>query len=443
MKSMAPGFYTLSTAKGSASYDVGKYTQKLEELYEELKNLDPKYRKEKEAETKGKYGILFERLSKEGKKLAKQRRETAQAQIDIENEKAQADVAAKCAQIKQQYDADHNAWQDEYNRLKAEYEAAYKKWETETNAIKAQAEQWQEQGRCPHDGGTLKGLFKKKCTECRKRPSEPISMAAAPAIPNYPDEPQMPQMPTYTPLKPKKETVFPDDVVATAKGEHAIVTLGGIDWRVLAIENNKVLLISEEIIEKGAYGADQEGLTWEKCSLRAYLNGKFYNKLGAAKSAIIETSNSNPDNPWTDATGGNTTTDKIFLLSLDEVCRYFGNSGDLTNKRRKSNLGTQDSHGLYISDGFNKERIANYGSEGATPWWLRSPGECAYRLHKNSNGTAYMSKESSSTCAAFVSKEGFIGVGGGYGYGGGGDSGHGYIKPHDYVGIRPAMWIEL
>jgi hypothetical protein len=218
--------------------------------------------------------------------------------------------------------------------------------------------------------------------------------------------------------------------VATAKGEHAIVTLGGIDWRVLAVENGKVLLISDEILEKGAYGPGRDGLTWEVCTLRTYLNGNFYNSLGAAKSAIIETSHSNYDNPWTGAVGGNATTDKIFLLNISEVCHYLGNSGDVTNCRRKSNLGTSDRYGLYVSDEYNKARIANYKNEGATPWWLRSPGECAYRLHENSNGTAYMSKETSGTCAACINKEGFICMGG-------------EVFNYGDVGIRPAMWLQL
>jgi len=97
------------------------------------------------------------------------------------------------------------------------------------------------------------------------------------------------------------------DVATAIKEEISFVKFGGIDWRVLAVENNKALLITKEILEKRPYNAEYEDVTWETCSLRQYLNGEFYNSLGAAKSAIAEVQNSNPDNPWYGTAGGNTT----------------------------------------------------------------------------------------------------------------------------------------
>ena len=101
---------------------------------------------------------------------------------------------AKREQIKQKYEADHKAWQVEYNRLKTAYDAEYKKWETESNAFKAQADSRKSQGLCPHCGGTLKGLFSKKCTVCGQVPSDPLKTLAAPPQPNYPIEPKLPRV---------------------------------------------------------------------------------------------------------------------------------------------------------------------------------------------------------------------------------------------------------
>ena len=323
---------------------------------------------------RNKYGVLLDRLSAEGKAQAGQRHQAAQLQLDEENKKVQAYVEAKCAQIKKKYDANHKAWQDEYNRLKSVYDAKYKKWEAEASTIKSRAEQWKSQGLCPHDGGTLKGLLTKKCTECGKTPSEPIKTPIAPTQPNYPAEPRMPQTPTYTPRRLEIETDLPADVVATIRGEFVFVKLGGIDWRVLTVENNRALLISEKSLEKRPYNIEYKNITWEACTLRTYLNGEFYNKLGAAKSAIAETRHSNSNNPWYGTAGGNATTDKVFLLSLDELVKYFGDSGDLRNKRRKDFDCNLKSDGYYLDDQYNSARIANYGSEGASWWWLRSPG---------------------------------------------------------------------
>ena len=191
----------------------------------------------------------------------------------------------------------------------------------------------------------------------------------------------------------------------------SVINFANIDWRVLTVENNKMLLISEIIIEKRPYNVEYKDITWENCTLRKYLNNEFYNNLGAAKSAIAETHNSNPINPWHGTMGGNTTTDKVFLLSLDELVKYFGDSGDLWNKRRKDYEGNNNSNGWYLHDQYNSARIANYGNEWALGWWLRSPGDTSYY-------------------AAIVSYVGCVNV-------------IGIEVKENLVGVRPALWLNL
>gem|GEM_PF-2704783 len=387
--------------KRRAAEEAARKRQEQEKIDAERKRIAA------EAEVQQKYGFLLERFSVEGKAQAEQRWQAAQAQLDEENKKAQAEVEAKNAQILQEHVAVHNAWKDECLRVKAAYDTAYKNWEAETNAIKAQAAQWNAQGLCPHDGGTLKGLFAKKCSKCGKLPIDLIRIPAAPAQPNYPTEPKMPQLPTFTPRSLEAVAV---DVVATIKGEFVFVKLADIDWRVLTVENNKALLISEKILEKRPYNVKYKDVTWETCTLRQYLNGEFYNSLGSVRSAIVETRNSNPNNPWYGTAGGNATTDKVFLLSLDEVVKYFGDSGDLANKRRKNSSGNLKSDGLWLHDQYNSMRIAKYGN-GTDWWWLRSPG-------------------TGSGNAARVYYDGGVYVGGNG-------------VPEDDIGVRPAMWLNL
>jgi len=64
------------------------------------------------------------------------------------------------------------------------------------------------------------------------------------------------------------------------------------------------------------------------------------------------------------------------LLSLEEADRYFGDSGDYLNERRKKYdngkwIATSDGWGF--SNNHDRDRLAEYGSE-ACWWWLRSPG---------------------------------------------------------------------
>jgi hypothetical protein len=188
---------------------------------------------------------------------------------------------------------------------------------------------------------------------------------------------QQPQQPTIVQTIDRADTT--GGTVSTRSTWPAldkIYRFGNIDWSVLDVDRQKgkALLISNKIIEKRPYNVEYANITWESCTLRKYLNGEFLNKLGAAESAIAETRNSNPNNPWYGTAGGNTTTDKVFLLSLDELVKYFGDSGDLANKRRKDYKGNSDLNGYYVHDRYNNARIANYGSEGACWWWLRSPG---------------------------------------------------------------------
>ncbi|MCL2056192.1 MAG: leucine-rich repeat domain-containing protein [Oscillospiraceae bacterium] len=189
-----------------------------------------------------------------------------------------------------------------------------------------------------------------------------------------------------------------------------IIRFGGYDWRVLDKKDGKALLVSEQVLEERPYNVEKKkDVTWENCTLRKYLNGVFLNKLGAAKSAIAETRNNNPNNQWFGTPGGSATTDKVFLLSLDEVCRYFGDS--TANLQKKGSTGTI----LCIEDENKAERIAEDASGRFSWWWLRSPGAGSF-------------------AAAFVFAHGAVSVAGvGVNSDIGGDVG----------GVRPAMWVNL
>ena len=152
---------------------------------------------------------------------------------------------------------------------------------------------------------------------------------------------------------------------------------GGYDWRVLDVQNGQALLLSDKVIESRRYHSNDVTTTWAKCELRGYLNGAFYNSFGQEKSRIIETPISNPSNLWYGTDGGSSTHDKVFLLSLEEVDKYFGNSGDYVNKRRKkyeNGKYVAAAGGWAFSNENDNSRIATDASGKACWWWLRSPG---------------------------------------------------------------------
>ena len=188
----------------------------------------------------------------------------------------------------------------------------------------------------------------------------------------------------------------------------AIIEFGGIEWRVLDRQSGKILVISEYVLERRAYHAQRESVTWADSDIRQYLNGEFLNRFTPEERArIVETRIINNANPWFGASGGPDTTDYIFLLSLEELVRYFGNSRRLGNQSHPDNMREG------VRDRYNENRNALYMPDGdGWPWWwwLRSPGY-------------------SSEHAAFVHILGDIIV-----------AGAGVVATD--FGLRPAMWLS-
>ena len=110
--------------------------------------------------------------------------------------------------------------------------------------------------------------------------------------------------------------------------------------------------------------------------MRKYLNGEFYESFSEADRArIIEVTNLNNDNPWYGTSGGNPTTDRIFLLSIDEVLQYFGDSWQIKTRYMYPNCEwCKDEFLPWIDDQFNLNRRAVDETGIVQHWRLRSPG---------------------------------------------------------------------
>ena len=163
------------------------------------------------------------------------------------------------------------------------------------------------------------------------------------------------------------------------------IQFGGYDWLVLEVKNDKMLILSNKVIENRRYHNIEGRITWAKCELHYYLNNEFYNMFNIhEKMQIIETCITTNNNPWFETEGGNMVNDKIFLLSIEEVVKYFGDSGDLKNRKGwywdNNELILKDENGYYLNDQYNNERIAKDNNGMASWWWLRSPGNSNLRV---------------------------------------------------------------
>lgn len=147
---------------------------------------------------------------------------------------------------------------------------------------------------------------------------------------------------------------------------------GAVEWLVLDKKDDKALLISKYCLDAKEYDKNEknESVTWETSTLRQWLNSCFINEAftDEEKALICDTYLQNPDNPEYGTDGGSNTTDKVFLLSIDEATRYFASD----KARMAEATDYAKEHGIYVS-----------GKNGNSWWWLRSLG-------RNNSDAAYV-----------------------------------------------------
>jgi len=164
----------------------------------------------------------------------------------------------------------------------------------------------------------------------------------------------------------------------------SIVNFGPYKWKVLDTNNNRCLLITEQIIEQRDYHNKKEPITWEHSETRHYLNNAFLERFSLSEQKkILLSTNKNNDNPWYETPAGNETIDKIFLLSLDEVVRlYFGDSSRLLDNPKPNQRYWFDR-----KDVNNEKRKALF-MDCIWWWWTRTPGKnnkVAVYIHGDGN----------------------------------------------------------
>jgi len=202
-----------------------------------------------------------------------------------------------------------------------------------------------------------------------------------------------------------------------AIGEAAVgdtINFGGYTWQVLDVQGNRALLITEHIIAMRPFYPRTGEITWAQSDIRAWLNDSFLNSFSAReRSRIVQTTVRNDANPVFGTTGGDDTQDYVFLLSIEEVERYFDDCDDA----RSAVIPSIAVWEQWVVD-FGRDRGVRHAFmlgfdtfPMPQSWGLRSPG-------------------GHSTHAAYIVDNGEInryGHGIGLGFG----------------GIRPVIWVDL
>ena len=133
-----------------------------------------------------------------------------------------------------------------------------------------------------------------------------------------------------------------------------------IEWRVLTVEEGRILVISEYGLDCMPLHDQYAKVTWEECSLRKWLNGDFCETAfpGGEKDLILAIRNTT-ENHYAGGRGGSDTVDRVFLLSEAQAREYFDD----------------DDARLLFPTRYAFDRGAEINAEtGACRSWLRSPG---------------------------------------------------------------------
>ena len=163
-----------------------------------------------------------------------------------------------------------------------------------------------------------------------------------------------------------------------------------IQWIVLDRDGDKALLLSKYGLDAKQYNTRYTKVTWETCTLRAWLNSTFLDAAFTAEEqeAILETEVDNSPEQgyekWRSTNSGNNTVDRIFLLSYAEANKYLG-----VTYENGENVEARVSPTIYARArrAWSKRELLTADGDYAGRWWLRTPGRHPNRAcHVHSTG---------------------------------------------------------
>lgn len=179
------------------------------------------------------------------------------------------------------------------------------------------------------------------------------------------------------------------DIDTITPGSDETVNIDGIQWYVLAKEDNRALIWSKGSVESRHF--DQSTNVWKGCELRTYLNGEWLNSTTLLKEKAVQTDITTRVQGTDDF---NTTQDKVFLLSEADLFGTYSNGQSSPDARDY----TYNSQVLVP----NIEMVISNNA-----FWLRSPYSSTHVMMVSGSGSLARS------------------------------------LPSDRGQVRPAMWVTL
>ena len=191
------------------------------------------------------------------------------------------------------------------------------------------------------------------------------------------------------------------DYVFFGSYEQDNVSINGqedIEWLVLDKKETQILITSKYALDCQPYNTRQDGTTWDNSYIRRWLNEDFYDVAfdDNEKKCVQVTANEAEKQYVLGAPTGENTKDKIFLLSVYEVNKYFSDDNSRKTKATKY-----------------AQELGAYTNNEYCWWWLRSP--------------SYFDKEHVQGIypIGFISENGYE------------------VTKTSYCAVRPVLWIDI
>ncbi len=167
-------------------------------------------------------------------------------------------------------------------------------------------------------------------------------------------------------------TVDLSEIANITPGSTDTVTIDGIEWYVLAKENNQALILSRNILEIKQFSSNGNW-KWDVCPMRTYLNGDWLTDKSVLSQYAVAT-DIKTRGGYRETSSFITTNDKVFLLSVADVfgVRYVSPSyiSSITQIEPTAEDYTYNGAMLPAPGG---SWIAYDESGDAQNWYLRTP----------------------------------------------------------------------
>ena len=322
--------------------------------------------------------LAEEKRKAEEARLAEEKRKAEEARLAEEKRKAEeARLAEEKRKAEEARLAEEKRKAEEAARAQAEAEAKAKEEAEARAAVEKQPEQTEAEPEKPvkKTGGKKTGWLVAAVLVLALA-AVAVWLLRQPTV--LPDTDEENPVTEPQALPTLAEAVVPGDTIAFGHYEQDNDATNGpeaITWKVLACESDTALLISERVLDYLPYDTNGSA-RWDTSSLRAELNGTFYDSaFSDEEKAVMTTSSAEPyDNPVTGVQDDSAATeDMVFIPSLKQANDYFQDALD----RVTWGTAYAVAHAREQASALGETLAEDFGGSAkpGTDWLLRTPGQ--------------------------------------------------------------------